>query len=573
MTTLPASEPARNNRPLLLIIIGALVGVILIGTGGAALAFNLLNQRPNSIPQLLAADTQVYAAFTPNMSDLPNIERLRRAFPEAFDYERDADTNDGLRELLGVDMAEDVAPWLGAEVAMAVSQVPMDQLPALGADPSELSELPSGQIAFILASRDNQRAAAFLDKQRAHRESQGAQFTSSKAGDVTIYAQNGGERSPIAAFALVGDHVVFASDADLIAGMVERAGSPDGSLQASPHFQAVLAALPADRLGFMYVAGAPVAELLRNSEAQASRTLPADCPCLRQFEQAIEVAEALHGVGFSMAVIESGLRFDATTVVDKAAISSETLAAVSAQAVPVAAERAGQVSDATIGAMSFRIPETLGENIIQTITSMPDGEELLTQYEEALGLDLQADLFDWFHGEAVLAFFPGEADAPVSGYFALAPSDRAAAEAGMEKIISSLEQMFGGDLGLASTEVGGASFQVLETPDGMAGYGFVGNDLVIGFGETALAASGGAGSALADNPAYKTAVAALPAPNTGTFFVDLGAIVKLGRETDNLDAEVAERLAPFKALAAAANPSIDDKGIARFSLMVLIGEE
>lgn len=573
MATLPPYEPVSpaetSRRPLLLIIIGALVGVILIGAGSAALAFNLLSQRPNGIPQLLAADTEIYAAVTPNLADLPNIERLRRAFPEAVDYQSDAATGDGLREMLGVGVQEDITPWLGVEVAVAVSELPFDELPAIGADPAELAELPPVKMAVILASRDAARAQAFLDKQRAYREGKGEQFTTSTAGGVTIYAQQGGEPSPIAAFALVRDYVVFASDPALIAGMAERDRDGPDTLQASPDFQAVLAGMPADRMGFAYVAGKPIANILRNGSEQAAQANPAG---RAQLEQAVEMTGAMHGVGFSLAVVEAGLRFDAVGSFDRAALSAESLATISGNAQPVAAERAGQVSGAAIGIMSMRIPESLGESVSQAIRSLPDGEAQLEQYQQALGLDLEEDFFAWFHGEAVLALFPGTNDAPVAGYFALAPADLGAAQRGVERIVGALDGAAGGTLGLADTQVGGASFQAVQTAQGLAGYGFVGDDLVIGFGEAAMAAAAGEGDDLAGNPAYQAGVAALPSPNTGTMFIDVAALVALVREQGDLDAAVVERLEPFRALVAAGSPGLDERGVSRMSALLVIGD-
>ena len=574
MATLPPFEPvspaASSRRPLLLIIIGVLVGVILIGVGGTALAFAMLNQRPNSIPQLLAADTQLYAAITPNLTDLPNIERLRRAFPEALDYQSDATTVDGLREALGVSVAEDISPWLGTEVAVAVSELPFDALPPIGADPAALAELPEVKIALILASRDAERAQAFLDKQRAHREGKGEQFATSSAGDVTIYAQQSDEPSPIAAFALLRDYVVFASDPALIAGMAERDREGADTLQASPDFQAVLAGMPADRIGFVYVAGEPIATILRASSEQAAQINPAG---QAQIAESLAAIEALHGVGFSLAVVDAGLRFDATSAFERAALSAESLATISASGQPVAAERAGRVSDTALGVMSFRIPATLGESVSQAIGGLPDGEAQLEQYEQALGLDLQDDLLAWFHGEAVLAFFPGADDVPVTGYFALTPADRGAAERGMAKISGALgAALGGGELGLEEQEIGGATFQAVGTPAGMAGFGFVGDDLVLGFGEAAMAAAVGEGADLAESAAYQAGLAALPSPNTGTMFVDVRAIVALAREQGGLDAAAAERLAPFRALVAAGAPGLDERGVSRMSALLVIGD-
>lgn len=242
----PATAPeGRSRRTLLLLFGGGVVALVVIALGVGILAWQLLGRRPNSIPQLLASDTQIYAAITPNLSDLPNIDRLRQAFPEAMDYQNNASTNDQLKELMGVTFQDDIAPWIGTEMAAAVSGLPFEKMfdPSGASVAGDTSLAEQAHVLLVLTSRDEKAARAFLDKQRQYREGQGQQFTSSEAQGATIYAQQGGDPSPIVAFGLVRGNVIFATGPELIAGIAARDPNGKDTLAASARFQQVFAAL------------------------------------------------------------------------------------------------------------------------------------------------------------------------------------------------------------------------------------------------------------------------------------------------------------------------------------------
>ncbi|ACL26379.1 hypothetical protein [Chloroflexus aggregans] len=162
----PPAPPVKRRSSLPLIIGSVIVGLLLIVIGTSALAFNLLSQRASAIPELLPAETQIYAAITPNLSDLPNIDRLRRAFPETFDYQNTDETADFLQECFGVTFAEDIAPWIGAEAAVTFYGLPIDQLggamgesanplnPLATLDPLEDVDLSNANVLLIVAARD-----------------------------------------------------------------------------------------------------------------------------------------------------------------------------------------------------------------------------------------------------------------------------------------------------------------------------------------------------------------------------------------------------------------------------------
>ncbi|MFN3374056.1 MAG: DUF3352 domain-containing protein, partial [Chloroflexus sp.] len=514
----PAPTVTRRSSNTLLIVGGIIAGVLLIVIGASALAFNLLFQRASAIPELLPAETQLYAAITPNLSDLPNINRLQQAFPETFDYQNTDETADFLQERFGVTFADDIAPWIGTEAAVAVYGLPVEQLtdidgvnpinPPATLDPLENLELNNATVLFIVAARDQRAAQAFLDKQRTFREGQGERFTNSTTGGVTIYASESDE-TPFAAFALARNMVVFANNAASITKLIEQRS--ESALARNAQFQAVLQSLPNDRIGTIYVAGETLARFVESLFESGS--LDESNPAVAN---AREAAQAIQGIGFTMAVIESGLRFDAVTVFDQNRMSNDVREQLNNWRPTVSPERAGDVSSAAIGVFSFSIPTDWGK----ALRDQAEVASSLRDLEDSLSIDLDRDLFDWFFGEAVIAVLPNDStELPVGGYFALRVADQAAAQRGMQRLTELLENVIG--LRFTETSLGRTQVQAIEEGDIFVGYGFNGNDLVIAVGRQAMEAAFGAEQKLASFATYTNALKALPSPNSGVFYVNL----------------------------------------------------
>jgi hypothetical protein len=578
-STLPSdTPPERGNQRTLFILIGVgAVAVILIAIGAFVLAGTLFS-RPNSIPQLLAGDTQIYAAITPNLSDLPNIDRLRKAFPEVADYQNDTSFNDGMKESLGVTFNEDIAPWIGTEAAVAMSGLPLERMlsPKALASGNSADITNQVQIILILTTRDQKAAQAFLDKQRQYREGKGDQFTSSQANGTTIYAaatKPGATPTPLTAFAIVRGNVVFATSADLISAMAARDPNGKDTLAASPRFKQVLATIPADHIGFVFVDGAPLGKAFEANSDQFTAQLPKASAA--QLRDQLKSMSALQGVGFSLSVLADGLAFDAMTVFDPAGLSQATRDQLKEAATPMSADRVGNVSADVITAISFRLPSTFGQQIHDSISNTPAAADQMAQIEQQFNLDLDRDLFSWLQGEATIVLLPGEdvagTPAPVTGYIALKPNDRGAAEDGMGRIIKAFDKASEGQLGLHDEQIGGVTWQVLG-PEGQiaGGYGFVGDDLVIGIGPSTLEAAAKPATALSTNVAYQAGLKALPSPNGGLIFVNLPAVVNLVKKQGVSDPKTTDRLAPFKAITAGGVPGMSDKGVTYGRLFLVI---
>jgi len=577
----PATAPeGRSRRTLLLLFGGGVVALVVIALGVGILAWQLLGRRPNSIPQLLASDTQIYAAITPNLSDLPNIDRLRQAFPEAMDYQNNASTNDQLKELMGVTFQDDIAPWIGTEMAAAVSGLPFEKMfdPSGASVAGDTSLAEQAHVLLVLTSRDEKAARAFLDKQRQYREGQGQQFTSSEAQGATIYAQQGGDPSPIVAFGLVRGNVIFATGPELIAGIAARDPNGKDTLAASARFQQVFAALSPERLGFVFIDGAPLASALQaNSDQLVGQIQGAAADQLRD---QLKSVNALQGVGLSLSVLADGVAFDALASFDRAGLSQTTLDQLKEAANPVSADRVGRISADALAALSFRLPSTFGKQIRDAIASTPGGDDQVASMESELGLDLDRDLLSWLQGEATIVIMPGElvggSPMPITGYFALKPNDRGAAEDGMKRIAAAVSKLTNGDqFGMREEQLGGATWQSFgPEQEVVAGYSFVGDDLLIGFGSQTMAAAASPAAPLSGSPAYQAGLKALPAPNGGLMFVNLPAVIGLAQDQGGLDdPTVADRLKPFKAITVAGAPGMDDKGVARGRLYLVINSQ
>ncbi|PMP74828.1 MAG: hypothetical protein C0184_14600 [Chloroflexus aggregans] len=567
----PVSSAESRRSPLLLIIGGLVIGGLLIIIGSSVLVWSVINQRGSAIPELLPAETQIYAAITPNLSDLPNIDRIRRAFPETFDYQNTDQTTDFLQERFGVTFADDIAPWIGAEAAIAVYGLPgavaaetanpLNPLATL--NPFEDVDLRDASVLLIATVRDERAAQAFLDKQRMFREAQGERFTNSTTNGVTIYESERDETA-FAAFALARNMVVFANNATSISTLIEQRS--ESTLARSAQFQAVIQNLPTDRIGTIYLAGDGLARFI--DSLFTSGSLDESVPTLADMRSA---AQAMQGVGFTMAVIESGLRFDAVTVFDRNRLSDALREQLGSLRPTVSPERAGDVSSTAIGVFSFGIPADWGQRLRKQLEAEPGTANALRDLEDSLNINLDRDLFSWFHGEGVIALLPIDSvELPVGGYFALKVADQSAAKRGMQRLMELAEDLTG--IRLGATSLGRTQVQAFEEGDLFFGYGFNGNDLVIAVGRPAMEAAFNAEQKLTSVTTYANGLKAMPSPNGGVLYINLTAARRWFNQMRNvpIDFELEQRLAPFTAITSSGTVGIDDRGLIRGTLLLSI---
>lgn len=576
-------QPARRSRAWLFVLIGGfLVALALIGVGVGWLIYNRLASSQSNIPAMMAADTQLYATVAPNLSALPGVARLQEAYPDLFLESDSSSADNQLEKLLGVSFKDDVQPWVGTEMALGVSGLSQFTLEGGSLSGDAMGELArQAKVAIVLASRDDAKAQAFLDKQRAHREGEGQDFDESTYENITIYEQQKAESSPIAAFALLRGFVVFASDKSTITAMIDRDPRGSDTLAASERFQTLRANLPGTAVGYFYVNGTTLSDTTTALVEQFTSTMqPGQAT---QLEETVENLKALQALGMSISVVDTGVQFDTAATFDLSKLSQRASERIEETRAPVGAERLSAISGDALGLMTFKIPSTLKDDLLDAFKAQPNSEQSLRDFEEQYGFDLEKDLLAWLEGEASLVIMPGEkignTTLPVTAYFALQPADKAAAEAGIEKIAAAVEKLMGdSDQGrFTDATLGGQEWQVAEDQQSGAplfGYGFVGNDLVIGIGEGALTAAGnGKDTPITETESFKAVVANLATPNGGIFYVNVTAALD-----EYLSSEAAPddfddtNMRPIKALGAAGAPGVSADGVATSRMVVYIAK-
>src|SRR5205085_2555670 len=79
----------------------------------------------------------------------------------------------------------------------------------------------------------------------------------------------------------------------------------------------------------------------------------------------------------------------------------------------------------------------------QVLRSGTSAGALLNQVQVGLGIDLQNDVLAWMHGEAVIVGGPPTAATTPDLALVVQPTDRAAAEGAVTKVVASVEQRLG----------------------------------------------------------------------------------------------------------------------------------
>ncbi len=379
--------PARTN-PALPIGIGFLVVVLLAGGIAVAAWFGMrLLQRGTAIPTLLSADTHMYVTFTPNIRDVPHVERLARAFPELLGEEEESDEvspmDNFLSETLGVTFEEDVQPWVGTEMGFAMTideefgAIYGDM--AMGMEPDVESVDEVGDFYLLIQSRDDAQLNAFIEKVRAKLEEDGQSVTTEEYNGVTLYRS---ETDTVEiSFANVKGHFGATTQGDGLSLMVDR--QEQDSLAATDGYRRVKENLPDDAIGYAYISSTFYNEFL----GSMMESLPES----DVLDSALETYEAMQGVGFSLTVEENGLRFDALSAMDMTAISEENRAEMESLMTAVGQELASVVGDKALLMYHYALSEAYFDQVMEGIAEMipdvqveatfPDGVKLVTVHQ------------------------------------------------------------------------------------------------------------------------------------------------------------------------------------------------
>lgn len=399
----------------------------------------------------------------------------------------------GQRERIGRAMTveNDVLPWLGGDVALAV-------LPPSAASASD------PDLAVLLASRDVRGAERFLRDLRTEIERSGEPMRKRETAGVTFYARGAGP-----ALGMVRGFVLLSTSTDRLKEMILIARGRGQSLGDSAAYQAIAGLLPPERLGEIYIA-----------------------PDLSGGSVSVERV-ANRGVAVSARLTSSSLVWETVAPYDLERMHPDMRAWVQQPPNPLGV--AAALPDATVAALAVRDIPALWRATTAVVRDDPTFQQSLATFEADTGFNLEQDLLGWLTGEVGLGLI---ADPTVSGglpagaVLAIEARDRPLVEAKLARITDVLARRH--KITLSPRPLDGGGAQVVDTagPAQGAGYAFAGDYLLVGSSVAMLReAMIEPGNGLAANPRYSAVREAMPSAVTSLAVVDMVAVRQLTAAT------------------------------------------
>jgi len=295
----PQSWLLRHRR--LLIPAGAVLALGLV----SAAAVLILAKQTSSIEKMVPASADVIAVanLDPSVAQKVNLLRAVHSFP---DYKTDKAIADKLDLALkdsGFTFSSDIQPWLGSQIAFSA------QL--------NLVKTENSPSAFYAVSRDDAKAQAMLAKLRASTWGKKFQWKDETYNGFAISIATPTDKSQKAlAYSFVDHVVVVATASAMIHEIIDAEQGRAARLVDSSDYKATLAALPSDRLGYVYVNGKSLVAGVKKEMA----TTPAFGLALKNLND----VDALQGIGATLSANGDGILADVLVKVDQSKLSPAT---------------------------------------------------------------------------------------------------------------------------------------------------------------------------------------------------------------------------------------------------------
>ncbi|QKQ73098.1 DUF3352 domain-containing protein [Nostoc sp. TCL240-02] len=462
---------------------------------------------------LIASTSQPGAAiFVSKLSPvmvslLANPERL-----QALDREEElSKLKTSLFAKSGIDYKQDVQPWLGNEITLAIATLDIDRDSENGQQPGYL---------LALATKQPEKSREFVELLFSKRALSGATLAVEEYKGVKLISDNSQPEKDLLSGAVVGEgFVLFANNPKVLKDAINNVQAPDLNLTSSPEYQKATKELPKGGLAVAFL----------------------NLPVVAKW-QGLELSEQLYNSEIiSLALNPKGLLAETTFLT-----SSEILTPSAPLSKPVGAL---QYVPASAGlAISGSNLSNLGESDLAklwrqaTASIYGSGEDVVSRLAKPLvdaqkgwGINLPEDIFSWVQGEYAIALLPEKEQTTPHWIFVVEKSE--SVESGVARL-DAIASSNGLSINLltidkqkisAWTELStaakksdakeGASFSIETKVRGLhttlGNYEIFTSDL-----ETMDKILTIKDNSLIDNPNFQDSIAAIPLPNQGYIYLD-----------------------------------------------------
>ncbi|WP_392481059.1 DUF3352 domain-containing protein [Nostoc sp. C110] len=411
----------------------------------------------------------------------------------------------------GIDYKQDVQPWLGNEITLAITTLDIDRDPENGQQPGYL---------LALATKQPEKSREFVELLFSKRALSGATLAVEEYKGVKLISDNSQPEKDLLAGAVVGEgFVLFANDPKVLKDAINNVQAPDLNLTSSPEYQKATKELPKGGLAVAFL----------------------NLPVVAKW-QGLELSEQLYNSEIiSLALNPKGLLAETTFLT-----SSEILTPSAPLSKPVGAL---QYVPASAGlAISGSNLSNLADSDLAklwkqaTATIYGSGEDVVSRLAKPLvdvqkrwGINLPEDIFSWVQGEYAIALLPEKEQTTPHWIFVVEKSE--SVEQGIARLdaIASSNGLSINPLTIDKQKVSawtelttaakksdakeGASFSIETKVRGLhttlGNYEIFTSDL-----ETMNEILTTKDNSLIDNPNFQDSIAAIPLPNQGYIYLD-----------------------------------------------------
>jgi hypothetical protein len=356
---------------------------------------------------IVPRDALAYLSLSIDPSDAQksNVNDILAKFPKAsrktFDNYKDDLLTKAVKEL-GLDYTNDVKPWLGSELSIAV-----------------LSGTGKPNIVGFIKSNNDGQAKTALDKAAKSPEFKSAYRI------ISGYA------------------VVVEKGQEPILDVIQRQAQSGKGLADEQKFKRVVDQLHDDRLAMAWADGHALLQLAKAAASQAAAgSARVNLSGIPDVGMAAADLHALSHAGVLEGLVETpgttgGGQFTLTNGLPKA----------------------------TLGALSvWNLGGAFDEILGAVVGASPDAAGKVSQAETLLGLNIRNDVLSWMHGELVIPVGPATTATTPDFGLMVNPTDKVKAQTAVAKIVSLLETRLGIKLDQRPAPEGGGTMYVFPAP-------------------------------------------------------------------------------------------------------------
>lgn len=501
-----------------IVVVGAIVAGVILFTSGKASETELTTA--NLVPE----DASIYAALNTDLTSdqwvaaFKLIERLGQRDPEG-------ELRDSVEETGAVDWEDDVAPFLGGNIAFYLKAATLDTSDVDG--------------AVIIRANDAERAMRVLERQS------GFEFRSNEYNGVDYEAAEDTDLF----IAIIGDHLVVTNNEESLFDVIDVSKGDRKPISDAQDFKSLRDELTKDFLVFVYI----------NAE-QLFEDLVTDDILREAIVQSGASDVAFKPMALVLGASGDAFEFQAASLGESGVASPLLQGRDSRFAGVVPAGAALFASTFGLTQTWDQVRDESGDEIDEYIREQGEYrnlDEALQAAGEEIGIRSVKDIIELLTGEtAVAAWFPdGTTDNPEVIFLAEVENEERAREL-IDRIIASSP-----DARPRKDRIAGVEVTIVRGDDGEDaavgvhdGYAFIGT---VGAVEATLEAGD---DVLAEVDDYKTAKDALDT-KTGSFaYFDLATLLRLAEDGIPADLDEAE-----EALAGLIINLVEERGLIRLA--------